>query len=210
MIKVKVCGLRDPGNTREVCDAEPDYCGFIFYRSSPRFIGESAAELFEKVPASILKVGVFVNEGKESVIGIARRWHLDLVQLHGSETPDYCSSIRSEGFKVIKSFGVDARFDFKNTLHFSEACDYFLFDTRSREHGGTGVKYNWKKLSEYSLEKPFFLSGGIGPGDVHLIRKIDNKNLYGVDINSRFETAPGIKNIETVRSFIKELKNNVT
>ena len=207
MLKVKVCGMTDSRNLSSIADAGPDFLGFIFYPGSPRYNGRAAADsLLSKVPATIEKVGVFVNEEPEEVVSITGILGIRIVQLHGSESSGYCAVIRSSGCRVVKSFGIDMEFDFDDLIPYYDTCDYFLFDTRSVLHGGTGVKFDWNKLSEYQHDKPFFLSGGIRPGDAHEIRGVCHRSLFAIDINSRFETSPGIKDPIAVRSFIREIK----
>ena len=207
MIRVKVCGMTDPDNLLAISEAGPDYLGYIFYPQSARYIGRAPEmSLFNLVPAAIEKVGVFVNEDIEAVTEIADRYRLDVVQLHGYEKPDYCAVIKAKGIKVIKSFAITVNFSFGDLVSYTDACDFFLFDTQASGFGGSGLKFNWDKLSEYTLDKPFFLSGGIGPGDIGLIEGINNKFLYAVDINSKFETGPGIKDFNAVKTFIKKIK----
>jgi phosphoribosylanthranilate isomerase len=207
MIKVKVCGNLDPVNVSAVASADPDMMGFIFYRGSERFVGDPPAALWEAVPASIEKVGVFVDEDLQQVRELIARYDFSMVQLHGNETAAYCGQLRKTGMRVIKAFGMGASFDFDRLLPYRQACDYFLFDTASPEHGGSGRKFNWEVLKDYSLEVPFFLSGGIGPSDWHDILAIGNDRLFAVDINSRFESAPGIKLAGLVKQFIHDIKS---
>jgi phosphoribosylanthranilate isomerase len=207
MIKVKVCGMRDALNIQAVTCTGIDYLGFIFYSGSARFVGTNPDEsLFRNVTAGILKVGVFVNEKPEIVIELAGRYALDVIQLHGSEPVAHCKFISSAGFKVIKTFGMDAGFDFISLTPYLSACEYFLFDTKSNQHGGSGLKFNWNTLCQYSFEKPFFLSGGIGPDDIKAIRNIHHPAFYAVDINSRFEITTGIKDADRVEAFVGEIK----
>lgn len=207
MIKVKVCGMTDAFNLKRVAQSGPDFLGFIFYPGSPRYVSETAAEsLIRKVPDTIEKVGVFVDETPAEVIRITKKLGISTVQLHGSETPAYCEEIRSPGFAVIKSFAIDNDFNFEDLIPFYETCDFFLFDTRSALYGGTGVKFDWSKLNEYIPGRPFFLSGGIGPEDAWNITGINHKSLYAIDINSRFETSPGIKDPAAVEKFIIDIK----
>jgi len=197
----------DPGNVREVVDTGPDFIGFIFYPGSKRYIGDFPDKLLlQQVPPGIQRTGVFVNENIEKVLKVASQFMLEVIQLHGNETVEYCSFVRSSGYKVIKTFGVDRDFDFKGLDAYQEACDYFLFDNKADMHGGTGVKFNWDKLADYHFNKPFILSGGIGPEDVKILKAIRHKAFFAVDINSRFETITGFKNSAIVNSFIKELK----
>lgn len=197
----------DPGNVREVAETGPDFMGFIFYPGSKRYIGEFPDKsLLLQVTPGVQKTGVFVNENIEKVLKVARQFMLEVIQLHGRETVDYCSIVRSSGYKVIKTFGVNSDFDFNELYPYLKTCDYFLFDSKTEKHGGTGIKFNWNKLADYHLDKPFFLSGGIGPEDVKTLKAIRHEAFFAVDINSRFETVPGIKNSGSVNSFIKELK----
>ena len=207
-MKIKVCGLTDPGNVLAVAETEPDYMGFIFYRGSNRFIGEEPdPRLFNFVPRGAKKVGVFVDEKINKILASSVTAGLEIVQLHGNENDKLCSELKSSGLVVIKSFNIGRDFRFEMLINYLPVCDYFLFDTKSEIHGGSGKKFNWSKLEEYTLDKPFFLSGGIGPDDSGEIEKISNSALYAVDINSRFETVPGIKDASLVKRFINELKS---
>jgi len=210
MIRIKVCGLTDSLNAREMAEAGADYLGFIFYRDSKRYVGDCpAGDLFLNIPENTRKVGVFVNEEPERIFELADRFSLHAVQLHGQETTGFCQTIRQGGIQVIKAFGIDEDFDFNLLEPFLEACDFFLFDAHTRHHGGSGMKFPWQKLRNYVMNKPFFLSGGIGPEDVQVIRRISHRALYAADINSRFEKAPGIKNTMLVRTFIQDIKTRV-
>jgi phosphoribosylanthranilate isomerase len=207
MIRVKVCGMVDPLNLKEVSAGEPDFIGFIFYSGSPRYVDEEAeCGLFKNFPKGIKRVGVFLDENISEIVKISHRASLDLIQLHGNESPAYCSRLRSSGLSVIKVFNIENEFNFESLTGYLPVCDFFLFDTKGTKPGGSGRKFNWEKLDEYSFDKPFFLSGGIGPEDAGLIKSISNQSLYGVDINSRFETITGMKDVELVRKFIEEIK----
>jgi phosphoribosylanthranilate isomerase len=209
MNRVKVCGLTDAGNARQVADAGADFAGFIFYPQSKRFVGEAPhADLFMNIPAHVKKVGVFVNEKKEKIIEIVRKYQLDLVQLHGTETAGFCNDLRSKGISVMKAFGIGEGFDFDRLTDYKDTCDFFLFDTRTILYGGSGIKFRWERLEEYKLKMPFFLGGGIGPLDVQKVRCISHPCFFAADINSRFETAPGMKDIDSVKTFIQHFKNS--
>jgi phosphoribosylanthranilate isomerase len=209
MLKVKVCGMTDPANIKEVAGSGADFIGFIFYPRSPRYVGQDPdPEIFNNVPAEILKVGVFVNEDPANVIEAASMTDLDLVQLHGTETPDYCESLKLSGLKIVKAFGICDYTDFDIYGSYLTVCDYFLFDTRSDKYGGSGRKFNWEIIDSYRLDKPFFLSGGIGPADAGKIKGIQNDKLVAVDVNSLFETATGIKDAKALKSFIEEIKKS--
>ncbi len=206
-LKIKVCGMRDPGNIAGVAAEKPDFMGFIFYPKSKRFAGfDAQTEILDAVCETIRKVGVFVNEIPEQVLATGRAWKLDAIQLHGQETPDYCRQIKKSGLPVFKAFPINESFDFEILKEYQNCCDYFLFDTKGSLPGGTGQKFNWQQLENYHLDVPFFLSGGIGPDDVESIRKFHHPQLFGIDINSGFEISPGIKDVEKVRRFIIEIK----
>jgi len=207
-LKIKVCGMHDPENILGVVAALPDYLGFIFYPKSKRFVGfEPSPEVLAKIPVSVKKVGVFVDESPEKVLEISEKWNLDVVQLHGQETPEYCLQIRNSGIIVFKAFSVDEQFDFKSLENYSGVCDYFLFDTKGRLPGGTGQKFNWQLLESYKLNVPFFLSGGIDPDDLNTIREFIHPQLFGIDINSGFEVGPALKDVEKVKKFIAEIRS---
>ena len=205
-MKIKVCGLTDTVNAMGIAASSPDFMGFIFYRGSKRYVGESPPGSLFNIPGQIMKVGVFVNEEPSVVIGNMKLWGLDLVQLHGGETPGYCHSLKEAGIRIIKAFGLNDSPGFEKSAEYKDVCDYFLFDTKTRLRGGSGVKFPWKKLEEYNIDKPFFLSGGIGPEDAGAIRNIKHESLFAIDINSCFETRPGIKDVEKVKNFINEIK----
>jgi len=207
MIRVKVCGMTDPGNVKAVAVTKPDFMGFIFYPGSMRYVGKDPkAELFNTIPDVITRVGVFVDEDSDKILDLSFRFKLDMIQLHGMESPGACSKLKSAGLRVVKTFRMDNHFNFWNIEKFLSVCDYFLFDTRSDKPGGSGIKFNWEILEEYPFDKPCFLSGGISPADVGLIRNLTIRGLFAVDINSRFETMPGIKAPGLVKTFIEELK----
>jgi phosphoribosylanthranilate isomerase len=209
MLKIKVCGMSDPLNVKEIAETNPDYMGFIFYPGSPRYVGvEPDSSLFHSIPDSITKTGVFVNEEPEKISDLTQIAGLDLIQLHGNESPEYCSLLKSSGLKIMKAFSIGEEFDFEKIRPYMPYCEYFLFDTKTDKPGGSGRKFRWEKLTGYCLDRPFFLSGGIGPEDSALILTIMNRGLFGVDINSGFEISPGIKNVALVKIFLDEIKNN--
>ncbi|MGD0756669.1 MAG: phosphoribosylanthranilate isomerase [Bacteroidales bacterium] len=208
MIRIKVCGMCDSLNVKEIADAKPDFMGFIFYPGSPRYVHEEPEmAIFHNVPPGIKRIGVFLNENNHKILDISIRKGLDMIQLHGNESPVSCLQLKSTGLTIIKAFNIADDFSFESLMQYVPVCDYFLFDTKSENPGGNGMKFNWEKLKEYSLDKPFFLSGGIGPEDAGVIKSIGNRGFFAVDINSRFEAAPGIKNVSMVKRFIEEIKN---
>jgi len=199
--------MRNPSNIEELIKLKPDYIGFIFYPKSKRFIGELIPEEVKAlVPVYIQKVGVFVDEPFEKLLKKFRGNKLDMIQLHGSELPDYCERLKKLDIPVIKVFRIGSDFDFKTVTPYDPFCDFFLFDTASEHCGGSGIKFDWKKLDEYHADKPFFLSGGIQPSDIEAIREVAHKELHGVDVNSGFEVEPGVKDIPKLESFIEGIR----
>src|SRR6185437_14004070 len=199
-MKLKVCGLKSRGNITEVLEYKPDFIGFIFYDSSPRYFGEEIESSFIQNISISKKVGVFVNESEIKMLDIASRYRLDYLQLHGNETAEFCKQIQ-KSIPVIKAFQIDNDFDFSILKEYEDACTYFLFDSKSKQYGGSGETFNWEKLNEYKLQKPFFLSGGIDLNNVEqvMLLKSEFPNLYTVDVNSKFETEPGIKDVVKIK-----------
>ena len=205
-MKIKVCGMRDPGNIDRICEAGPDYLGYIFQRESSRYIGkEPDQSIFERVPSSIKKVGVFVNEEQELLIRICRQYGLFAAQLHGNETPRYCQAVKESGLTVIKTFSMNETFDFSTMEAYIPSVDYILFDTKGKLRGGTGTKFDWRILDHYHLHLPFFLSGGIRPADTAELKKLKHPQLFTIDINSGFEIQPALKDAARVKTFIEEM-----
>ncbi len=200
--------MRAPENIDAVCASMPDYLGFIFYSKSKRYVGEEPDEsIFNRVPSSIKKVGVFVNEEQDKVISLCRRFKLEVAQLHGNEPPEYCREIRDAGLTVFKAFSLDDNFDFSRLVDYTSSTDYFLFDTKGKLPGGTGEKFNWEILNRYTGTLPFLLSGGIGPDDAEAIKKISHPQLVALDINSGFELEPALKDAQKVATFIQKIRN---
>lgn len=205
-LKIKICGMREPGNIIDVAQLNPDLMGFIFYPHSPRYIAEhlDPSEYIALI-AGIKKVGVFVNADLREIQRMISKYSLDVIQLHGNESPDTCRRLRETGVGVIKTFHIGDRDACKQCSRYISDTDFFLFDTRSGKYGGSGEKFNWKILDKYDPGHPFFLSGGIGPDDLDEILRISNPSLYGIDLNSRFEIEPGLKNAELLKEFMNEL-----
>jgi phosphoribosylanthranilate isomerase len=219
-MKIKVCGMRDAENISELIKLKPDYIGFIFYEKSKRFVTNFPVV---EIPSEIKKVGVFVNKAIDKVIEIAEENKLDAIQLHGNESPEYCEKLRnchlersrkvvseSQPIEIFKAFSVDDNFDFSKTDAYQKVCDYFLFDTKGKDYGGNGVKFNWKILDNYKGELPYMLSGGITKNDsraiLSFLRRQESKKCMGVDINSGFEFEPALKNITNIKEFKQNLK----
>jgi phosphoribosylanthranilate isomerase len=207
-LKVKVCGMRYPGNIRAIADLHPDYLGFIFYPLSSRYVGKAlTVDMQDVIPETCRKVGVFIDTPASKVISCAEDNMLDLVQLHGNETPQETETIAKARIPVIKAFGLHADFDFSILKPYASLVYAFLFDTRHAKHGGSGEKFNWKLIEKYTLNVPFFLSGGLGPDDAEDILKIKHGQLHALDINSRFEHSPGLKDPLLVAGFISKIKD---
>ena len=206
-MQIKICGLRDPENIREIAALQPDFMGFIFYPNSPRYVGQLDAGSLTSLPTSIKKTGVFVNENLENILTAISKYNLDAVQLHGADNKKLCRKIRQEAkTMVIKVFPIMDASNFRVTGDYEEVADYFLFDTKTDLYGGSGQKFNWNILQEYTGNKSFLLSGGIGADDVKALRSIEHPLLAGVDLNSKFELKPGLKNVALLKQFIDELK----
>ncbi len=204
--KIKVCGMRHAANIAGVANLHPDYLGFIFYKQSPRYINEISAELIKYVPNEIRTVGVFVNEEAETLKNLVIKHQLKAVQLHGHESVAFCASMKDLGVEVIKAFGVHPGFDFEQLAAYQNDVDYFLFDTQTLAHGGSGKVFDWTLLEKYRLQKPYFLSGGIGLSNAKTLSNIDDDRLYAIDVNSRFELEPGLKDVNQLAVFFKDLR----
>lgn len=200
--------MRDADNIREVGDLNPDYMGFIFFSSSPRFVGEDFV-----IPAdfskSVKRVGVFVNETHKGIMRQVTKHNLTAVQLHGSESETLCNELQSEGVNVIKVFSIGAEFDFSILNTYKPHVDYFLFDTKGKYYGGNSKTFNWQVLEQYDQEIPFFLSGGLTADNIQQTSWLKRMNLHALDINSGVEQMPGIKNvnmIEKVMNIVNQTK----
>jgi len=178
--------------------------GFIFYNKSVRFVeGKIHPEELININENILKTGVFVNATESEILNTAERWHLDSVQLHSNESPDLCEKLKNKGFIVIKAFNLTVNNNFKD---FINVCDYFLFDTPTVLHGGSGNKFDWNLINNYNETAPFLLSGGLNENDVGDILAIKHPSFAGIDINSKFEISPGIKNYKMISDFVLKLR----
>ena len=201
-MKLKVCGMKYSQNITEIENLFPDLMGFIFYEKSKRFFNQPEINLNTKVK----RVGVFVNENIQEIKNKIKKYKLDYVQLHGEENVNFCHSLQPF-VKIIKVFKIDYNFNFKKTEEFEEVCDYFLFDTKSQLHGGSGKKFDWDLLKNYNCKKDFFLSGGIDISDIEEIKKIVNSYpIAGIDINSKFELDNSEKDKEKINLLIKKLR----
>jgi phosphoribosylanthranilate isomerase len=203
-LAIKVCGMKQPFNIREVSGLRIQYIGLIFYPGSSRFVGDLEPV---NLPGQIEKVGVFVNQPIEYILEQAKRHSLAYIQLHGEEDQDFCKKLVQEGCKIIKAFRVGSAEDFQSVQLFEPFCAYFLFDAKGKTYGGTGRQFDWSLLNVYNGTTDFLLSGGITVADAGSIRNLNHPRLAGVDINSGFEMEPGIKSIQTIKTFIHELRS---
>ncbi|MEO9966638.1 MAG: phosphoribosylanthranilate isomerase [Reichenbachiella sp.] len=204
-MKIKVCGIRTKSNLEFLSAQEVDFVGFIFYSKSKRNFENGELGITEVADCGKHTVGVFVNESAETIKQIVAAYQLDYVQMHGDETPGFCESLKLEGIKIIKAFSVIDQLP-QNLGAYEPYVDYFLFDTKGQSYGGNGVQFNWQLLGQYVGETPFFLSGGIGPEDVDKVTQMDHPGLVAIDVNSCFESAPGLKDEDLLRKFIDEFK----
>ena len=197
---IKVCGLKLENQIEKLDQVKRiNWLGFIFYKGSKRFV-----ESINGSVKSAKKVGVFVNEDIENLLNIAEINQLDILQLHGEESPEMCKRLKAN-YSIIKAFGMDENFDFSQLANYQENVDYFLFDTKTKGYGGSGNLFDWSILEEYKLNLPFLLSGGISIESLDNIKSFKHKSFIGIDLNSGFENEPGDKNIELVKTFLKQL-----
>lgn len=206
-LSIKVCGMAHETNVAEVSALAPEYMGFIFHEHSPRNAASLAPEAVGRLQRGITAVGVFVDKPSDKVASIAHRYGIHTVQLHGEEPPEECIELKRQGFTVWKAVGVDGMVDPEALRPYCDSVACFVFDTKSRRHGGTGVKYDWEYLRSYTLDIPLMLSGGISPDDAGRILEFHHPMLAGVDVNSRFEDAPGIKNTARLNEFINKIRH---
>lgn len=207
-MQIKVCGLNNEKNILSITELPVDYIGFIFYKKSPRYIEKGNPDLkrLREIPGNIKKTGVFVNESLQFVFSSVEKYNLEAVQLHGEEPPAYCKELMSRKIKVIKSLSISNSKDFLLTNSYLNSCNFFLFDTKTDLKGGSGIQFNWQLLEHYKGSLPFFLSGGISNQDTHSINQLSHPLLYGVDINSKFENSPGLKDVNQIKNFIEKIR----
>lgn len=208
-MKLKICGMKYPENILEVGSLLPDYMGFIFWEKSARYFDG----IIPTLPKSIRKVGVFVNETSEEILKKVEKYDLQTVQLHGNQSAEFCVNLKNKldkKIEIIKVFSISDDFDFEVLKPFENVCNYFLFDTKGKLPGGNGITFDWKVLEKYPSTKPFFLSGGIGLEEMDAVKEILKTNLpvYAIDVNSKFETEPGLKNINFVKT-IRQLSQQL-
>jgi phosphoribosylanthranilate isomerase len=204
-MKLKVCGMKY--NALEVAAVRPEYLGFIFWKPSPRYFDGP----MPKLDAKIHKVGVFVDAPISDVIEKTKRYRLQAIQLHGNESASYCKEVANElahaqiPARIIKVFSIRGKFNFDALNDFEDVCDYYLFDTKGKLPGGNGYAFDWSILKDYPSTKPYFLSGGIGLEAIasieSFLKRSESKYCYAIDLNSKFEEKPGLKDTEKLKEF---------
>lgn len=204
-MKLKVCGMKYQENMTQVAALQPDYMGFIFYEKSLR----NFDTFIPTLPESIKKTGVFVDATINDVIEKIEAHQLQAVQLHGNELPEYCKKLKSKHVEIIKVFSIEDAFNFEVLKPYEAVCDYYLFDTKGKLPGGNGYTFNWNILNNYPSTKAFFLSGGIGLNEMESIKEFQqskaSKYCFAIDVNSKFEIEPGLKNINELKIFKQNL-----
>lgn len=204
---IKICGMKDEDNIRMIEYLTPMLMGFIFYPKSPRYAGALAPEAVKGLPKFVRPVGVFVDASEEKIVETCCRYGIGIVQLHGSESPEVCRRLKERGFVVFKAVGMDSSIDWESLRGYEGNVDLFLFDTRCPSHGGSGKKFDWDLLEGYPLSVPYLLSGGISPEDTDAIIAAMRPGMAGIDINSGFETEPGVKDFQKLVDFILKLRS---
>jgi phosphoribosylanthranilate isomerase len=203
---LKVCGLRERDNVAAIAALQPQWMGFIFVASSPRYFLEAKdPAIISEISNKIKTVGVFVNESEEMILKTMQLYSLDLAQLHGDEGTDFCKGLTEQGIKIIKVFRVHDVFDFSIVETYAPYAELFLFDTAGKLFGGNGVSFDWQILSKHRFSKPFLLSGGISPADTDALISFRHPDMIGVDVNSKFEITAGVKNIEAIQLFKQQI-----
>lgn len=196
----KVCGMRDAQNIRDVEALGIDWIGMIFWPRSKRYVAEVPSYL----PEHLKKVGVFVDSTLDDILQHISDYQLDIIQLHGQESPDFAKALKPH--TIIKAFNIEKADDLLQTEKYKGIADYFLFDTKGKMAGGNGQKFDWSVLTAYQGKTPFLLSGGIGPEDAESVRSFHHPRCIGIDLNSRFESEPGFKDINQLKTFINKLR----
>ena len=205
---IKVCGMREADNIREVEALGIDMMGFIFWPKSSRYVSQCP----DYLPKRVKRVGVFVDEDPEQVKRLADDYGLDYIQLHGHETPEVISYLRTPALphpRILKAFNISTAEDLIQTQPYEGLVDGFLFDAKGKSVGGNGEKFNWDVLDAYQGNTPFLLSGGIGPDDAERVNAFYHPKCIGIDLNSRFELAPGFKDVAKLKEFMYNLNTEI-
>ncbi|HEU4632722.1 MAG TPA: phosphoribosylanthranilate isomerase [Flavisolibacter sp.] len=207
-MKIKVCGITTLEQMQQLQHMDVDYAGMIFYEGSRRFVADRLeGQKAEVSKSAIKKVGVFVNADYNTIVKAVEGYGLSAVQLHGDETDEFCLELMDK-VKVIKVFRIGGEGDIDAlTEPFLNVCHYFLFDTATKAYGGSGKQFNWAVLEKAKINKRFFLSGGIGLDDTGALKAFQHPYLYAIDVNSRFETEPGVKDMAKVQQFVNALNH---
>ncbi len=208
-IQWKVCGMKEPENIQSLYTYGPHYMGLIFYPRSPRYVLNDPYFSLPTFKGSMKTVGVFVNEEVDVIMNLRSRFNLDVIQLHGQESPEYCQVLSQEGMGIIKAFSIGKdTFDFSLLEQYEDYCDFFLFDTKGKLPGGNGYTFNWELLKAYDRQTPFFLSGGIGLAQLDRLAALleSDINIHAIDVNSQFEISPGIKDMEKISALAEWLE----
>ena len=203
---VKVCGMREPDNVKQVAQLGVDMMGFIFYPKSPRYASHVVAR--SDADRNVCRVGVFVNDSVSTMLDKIHSFSLNAVQMHGNESRELCEQLRAAkgNMKIIKAISVSNAGDIQKYKEYVGAVDYFLFDTKCKTVGGSGEQFDWQVLQQYDGETPFLLSGGIGPEDVERLKAFQHPKCIGIDLNSKFEIEPALKDVEKLRKFLLKVK----
>ena len=210
-MNIKVCGITQFKQLQQLEALNIDYAGLIFYKDSSRYMGEKiTGKQIKDADFDIKKVGVFVDPGYSELLDAIDEYGLDIVQLHGNETPELCEELSAE-VEVIKAFRIpgDKAIDIDEMVaDYDAVCDYYLFDTAGLKEsfGGTGKQFDWDVLKKAKIEKPFFLSGGIGPDDAAKVKSFSHPDFFAIDVNSKFELSPGLKDMAAILKFLQALK----
>lgn len=201
---IKICGNTENDNLEQVEALQPNLVGLIFYPKSRRYVGEQLKDYtFNTIP-----VGVFVDEPIENILSVSADYGIRHLQLHGQEAPETCEALRKDGFTIYKAFGLESETDLTLTELYEGTCDYFLFDTKTSQHGGSGRSFDWQMLGYYLGDTPFILSGGIGLANIADALAINHPKLVGIDLNSQLELRPGIKDIVQTKQIITTIRNH--
>lgn len=204
---IKVCGMRDPENIRQVESLGVDWMGFIFYAKSPRYVEALPSYL----PKQAKRIGVFVNHSEDEIIAKVNEFELDGIQLHGEESPEFCKHIRGllpRNVLVNKAFGLKTEEDISRVSLYEGVCDYYVFDTQTKAKGGSGKTFDWNILQLYKGKRKFLLSGGLGIENLSELSNFHHEQMVGIDLNSKFETEPALKDIEKLSFYLKKIKEN--
>ena len=210
-MNIKVCGITQFKQLQQLEALNIDYAGLIFYKDSPRYMGDKiTGKQVKEADFDLKKVGVFVNPGYSELLDAIDEYGLDIVQLHGNETPEMCEELSAE-VEVIKAFRIagDGSVNIDEMVaDYDAVCDYYLFDTSGLKEsfGGTGQQFDWGILKKAKIEKPFFLSGGIGPDDAQKVKAFKHPDFFAIDVNSKFEMAPGLKDMASILKFLQAFK----